>query len=246
MVKTQSPLPARVAELEIGGARNETLDAMRGIAILLVIFHHVGFKFSGSSLDPVFSGLARIGWAGVDIFFAISGYLITRILAADTSLNGLRAFYIKRAFRIFPLYYLALVVFIGVSLVTGHDAGVINRIWINALAITAWLIPFLGENGVPYTITWSVSVEETAYLLFGALAFLVPRKFRVMLFVVAAAALAIRFVSVLVFGAEPILMYYFAPGRVDAIALGGLVALWSGASVYFAARWLSWVALRAS
>lgn len=234
MVVVSRASEANSVEILFDDKRNHSIDAMRGVAIMLVIIHHVGFKFPGLPLDPAAAWLARIGWSGVDVFFAISGYLITSILASNSSRQGLKVFFIKRAFRIFPLYYLALTLFFTVSFFTGHDADVIHRIWINALAMTAWAIPFLGQDGVPYTITWSVSVEETAYLLFGALAFVARRNFRATLVVVVVAAVLVRVVAVVIFEVEPILMYYFAPGRIDAVAAGGVVALWSGSAATLA------------
>ena len=78
------------------------LDALRGVAIALVIFHHVGFRFPTAPRGWAGDFLAAIGWAGVDLFFAISGYLITTILMRSSGKGGLRDFYIKRFFRIVP------------------------------------------------------------------------------------------------------------------------------------------------
>ncbi|MBL0130273.1 MAG: acyltransferase [Chitinophagaceae bacterium] len=78
------------------------LDGMRGIAILFVIFHH-NFEFISYSF---------FGWLGVDLFFVLSGFLITDILLNTLNQqNFLRNFYIRRVLRIFPLFYLAILVF---------------------------------------------------------------------------------------------------------------------------------------
>lgn len=201
------------------------LDALRGVAIALVVFHHVGFRFPSAARGWLGDFLVAIGWAGVDLFFAISGYLITTILMRSAGKGALRDFYIKRFFRIVPLYLLALLLFVAAALLTGNDREVLGRLWINAVFLTAWFIPFLGENGVPYTITWSVSVEEFAYLLFGAITLLGAHRFRLSLYWIAVAALLVRVVSIVCFALEPITLYYFAPGRIDAIAAGGLAAI---------------------
>src|SRR5215469_10500610 len=89
------------------------LDGVRGIAIALVVLHHAGWP----------SAMAWSGWMGVDLFFVLSGYLITGILA-DTRDAGNRAqsFYTRRALRIFPIYYAALIVlFVIVPLVHAVD-----------------------------------------------------------------------------------------------------------------------------
>lgn len=219
----------------IGGYRTadgriRSLDALRGTAILVVIFHHTAWKFSATVNDPLAHWMLSVGWAGVDLFFAISGYLIASILVRDSSALALKDFFVKRLFRIVPLYLVALVTFTLASLVFGVDKDVIHRIWMNAMFLTAWAIPFVGENGVPYTITWSVSVEEFAYVLFGALAMLGPASFRQALIWVAMGALLLRICIVFSGGFEPISLYYFAPARVDAIAIGGIAALFTSGS----------------
>lgn len=201
------------------------LDALRGVAIALVIFHHVGLRFPRAPRSPIGDFLVATGWAGVDIFFAISGFLITSILLRAFNRGALKSFYLKRAFRIVPLYLVALAAFLASSIVSGNDQQVVGRLWVNLLFLTAWVIPFVGENGVPYTITWSVSVEEFAYLLLGGIALFGHRRFRVTLCVIAALALLVRAMSPALLGVAPITMYYFAPGRIDAIAYGGLAAL---------------------
>ena len=219
------------------------LDALRGVAIALVVFHHVGFRFATAPRGWFGDFLVAIGWAGVDLFFAISGYLITTILLRSTGKGALRDFYIKRFFRIVPLYLLALLVFAAASLLTGNDREVLGRLWINAVFLTAWVIPFLGENGVPYTITWSVSVEEFAYLLFGAITLLGAHRFRLSLYWIIIAALVIRVISIAWFAFEPITLYYFAPGRIDAIAAGGLAAIAAPSLVrrLSVSPWIPWL-----
>jgi peptidoglycan/LPS O-acetylase OafA/YrhL len=95
-------------------ARLPALDGLRGIAILLVLFLHfgVGAGFT-STRGPVGAALDRlfyVGWSGVDLFFVLSGFLITSILLATRKERGYFArFYGRRALRILPLHYVALV-----------------------------------------------------------------------------------------------------------------------------------------
>jgi peptidoglycan/LPS O-acetylase OafA/YrhL len=200
------------------------LDAVRGVAIALVILHHVWYRFPNLHGGLVSRFFATIGWAGVDLFFGISGFLITTILMRSSGPGSIRSFFVKRAFRILPIYLIALSAFALVSALNGVDRDVLHRIWINAGLLTAWFIPFLGESGVPFTITWSVSVEEFAYVLLGCLVLFGTGFLKKSLPWLVLGALVLRAVSIGAFMLEPVSMYYFAPGRIDAIAMGGIMA----------------------
>src|SRR5690349_18330232 len=89
--------------------RAKELDSLRGIAIILVIAIHT-FKradyFTHHETLHFITNLSSIGWVGVDIFFTLSGFLITSILLRTKKENHyFRNFYMRRALRIFPLYY---------------------------------------------------------------------------------------------------------------------------------------------
>src|SRR5215475_2056891 len=91
-------------------------DGLRGIAIVLVLLRHVGEDLPARRLGGVVDAALSAGWLGVDVFFVLSGFLITGILldargdAAAPADGYFRRFYARRALRIFPLYYLFLAV----------------------------------------------------------------------------------------------------------------------------------------
>src|SRR6059058_2566792 len=88
------------------------LDGLRGLAILLVLLHHYFHQF-------------QIGWVGVDLFFVLSGFLITDILLKQSvSKSSIMLFYIKRALRILPVYYIALSLFLLLSSFLFSEKGV--------------------------------------------------------------------------------------------------------------------------
>ncbi len=205
------------------------LDGVRGIAILLVMLLH----FTTPLVVPREGGAAAIraifqcGWAGVDLFFALSGFLITGILLdAKGGPNYFRTFYARRVLRIFPLYYLALAVyFVGVPHIGGTDFNV-------PLSQQApyWLFlgnfqPLPWESWTMIGHFWSLGIEEQFYLAWPCMVFFTTRRQAMLCCVVVAVdALTFRTVALL-HGASGWLVYHYTPGRLDGLALGALVAI---------------------
>ena len=140
--------------------RVPALDGMRAIAVLLVIWHHFMRGFY-SSEEAYAGSISRLGAFGVDIFFAISGFIITRLLVEEFFRSGrihLGAFYVRRAFRILPPCFL----YLAVVAVTGQFRS--------GLEILGSV--FFFRNYIPDTLAadqtkhlWSLAVEEHFYLL---------------------------------------------------------------------------------
>src|SRR5581483_8312292 len=110
--------PVIAAATDVSAGKEEKripeLDGLRGIAILMVLLFHFSDIF-GNVHGP-FRGLRTIfipGWTGVDLFFVLSGFLISGVLLnAKESRHYFKDFYIKRVLRIFPVYYAALALFL--------------------------------------------------------------------------------------------------------------------------------------
>src|SRR5271169_870729 len=102
------------------------LDGIRGIAILVVLVSHFGSTATGDSarLGKFLNEAFGLGWAGVDLFFVLSGFLITGILL-DSKGSGryFSNFYARRTLRIFPLYFLYVFVFFHVAMPVGRLLG---------------------------------------------------------------------------------------------------------------------------
>ena len=138
--------------------RSPALDGFRGLAVLLVIFDHAHLPL-------------RAAWIGVDLFFVLSGFLITSLLleeAARTGAIALRGFYTRRARRILPALALLTLLVAAVSL-TAHQLQDRWPLWQQAAAtwtFAANAVVWLG--GAPlgaFTATWSLACEEQFYLL---------------------------------------------------------------------------------
>jgi peptidoglycan/LPS O-acetylase OafA/YrhL len=140
------------------------LDALRAVSILAVIWHHAGG-------DSVSLALAQHGFLGVDMFFAISGFLIVTLLLRERESHGtidLGRFYVRRALRIFPVYYallLVLTVVLGVLKPGASLAGPFFEKLPYYLTYTSNWLP----DVTLLAITWSLATEEQFYLVWPPL-----------------------------------------------------------------------------
>jgi peptidoglycan/LPS O-acetylase OafA/YrhL len=217
------------------------LNGLRAVAVLMVFYqHYLGGRFSALSW----------GWAGVDFFFVLSGFLITGILY-DTrhSKHRIRNFYGRRILRIFPLYYGVLLaillaepfmhwVFRPAVLMWPLYLGNYSRfLWLHDWQQTPEIIDQL-RSGLalkePFTLMinhfWSLCVEEQFYLFWPPIVFLVSDRVRLrnLCFLCCGLCLAARILGVIYLpqaylNAE--ILYRATPFRVDALLMGGAVAL---------------------
>jgi peptidoglycan/LPS O-acetylase OafA/YrhL len=200
-----------------------SLDGLRAIAVLMVLATHFWSDLSGfTSLNR----LAAFGWAGVDLFFVLSGFLITSILLATRERPGYFVnFYARRTLRIFPLYYLVLaVVLLGLPLITTLPTQVMQDrplyfLYLSnvALAIGGWQLFLLD-------ITWSLAIEEQFYLVWPAIVRWASRRRLVILCVVLIVAVPVARAL-----AWPYLnwrwIHMATPFRLDAFAIGAMLVL---------------------
>lgn len=164
-----APLSARPQNRHIA-----SLDGFRGLAVLLVVFFHVA-QVSSAQRGPLVDTLGRIrnsGWIGVEMFFTLSGYLITGILLRTVSdRRFFRNFYLRRALRIFPLYYGVLAGLGIVALVAGlHWNGCLPYLLFYVQNFrTAAGPPRLELSNAIHRIhlvpLWTLAVEEQFYLV---------------------------------------------------------------------------------
>lgn len=205
------------------------LDGLRGVAILLVIPHNADiFSNSAPWLWPM-ALLAHAGWIGVQLFFVLSGFLITRnLLDSRDNPHYLRSFYWRRVLRVFPLYFLTL--FVGLVLLPhlftySQEALASHRyqVWLWTFTIN-WAQP-LGAEISGFSHFWSLAVEEQFYLLWP---FVVLLAAGTRLLWICAALVFIALLSralMLAAGAKPEMIYMFTFCRMDALALGAAMAV---------------------
>ena len=209
------------------------LDGIRGLAILLVVFfHNFGFlQYFG------------FGWLGVDLFFVLSGYLITDILVRTVgNKHYLRNFYLKRILRIFPLYYLVLsvTVFIlpNISGIWDNLQFYVENQWWLWLYLQNWLYVIKEPEQTNFLLHfWSLAVEEQFYLFWPLVILLLRNPGRLIIatvfFLIVVLITRIILWVNQVEGLEYFGLYTFT--RVDGICIGSLLAL----IIYQDRDWLS-------
>jgi len=213
-------------------SRISALDGLRGLAILLVLLWHAVFdQYSPSPVIHKLLVIGKLSWSGVDLFFVLSGFLIGGILLdAKDSPSYYKTFYLRRAFRILPLY----LVLLGIYFVIRPTLlGAWMRFQVTevpALSLFTftqnfWMaLPKYFGGGIG--ATWSLAIEEQFYLL---MPFLVRKLRRTQLIFVLLAAVilapVLRFGLIRFFPQWGCAPYVLMPCRADALSLGVLCAI---------------------
>lgn len=206
--------------------RSQQLDVLRGVAILLVLCrHYVAPPWDAGRLTGFARVVVRFGWTGVDLFFVLSGFLIGGLLFAEiarTRMLGLKRFYLRRAFKIWPAYF-AFLAFVAVLRIQQHMGvgAALEPLWPNILHLQNFL-------GTPELHTWSLAVEEHFYLLLPVLLLVLCRLGGVHLvpFVVAAVCIGGLALRIAKLGTTFSLFTHLTPTqlRIDSLAFGVLLA----------------------
>ena len=178
--------PAKAAIAGANAKAIPVLDGMRGIAVILVLVFHFAWTFPGDAPEQATSLLEKAavrihealwsGWTGVDLFFVLSGYLITRGLVAPSTRKlgtRLKMFWMRRVLRIFPLYYAVVVVGTIVTLALGAQ-------WIPGLSYWLYMQNYtlaFDHEVMRWTAHfWSLAIEEQFYFVWPIVAVVVSRR----------------------------------------------------------------------
>jgi peptidoglycan/LPS O-acetylase OafA/YrhL len=199
--------------------RNKRLDILRCIAVLTVIFHHGG-------VSPFFT---RVGWIGVDLFFVLSGFLISGLLFSEykkrKSINFKR-FFIRRGLKIYPAFYIFLILTAAISYLIGRTHASVAEYFAEVFFVQNYW------HGV-WDHTWTLAVEEHFYIFLPILLLLLtklsadrenPFRYLPSIFVgVAALCMTLRAVSVYVGTPNYHMAYTATHDRMDALFFGVLI-----------------------
>jgi peptidoglycan/LPS O-acetylase OafA/YrhL len=214
--------PSRLA------GRSAALDGLRGLAVLAVFAFHIGGFLSGAR-----SSFVAGGGLGVDLFFVLSGFLITSLLLAERVARGridFSAFYLRRALRLFPPLFVLLAALLVYAAVTSLDFRDMLKA---ALLVGSYVFNWAAAAKVrtPFEVNhlWSLSIEEQFYLAWPlvvlGLGKLRPRMVVPALVVAAALSAADRLV---LFSRGNNLAHLRTDCRVDSLLLGAVVAVLAG------------------
>lgn len=247
MATTQTLKHPVAAPRDVGGSAVLThmpaIDGLRGIAILLVLIHHFTPAVSGSAFTKRMLMISHTGWIGVDLFFVLSGFLITCILlktrsGPDYFLN----FYARRTLRIFPIYYITLVALLVVlpALLAVPQLGeAVNTLFSKTtrdlpsmLDGQSWLwlygtnlkIAMEGDRWGTVNHFWSLAVEEHFYLVWPVVVYFASRGTLKRICMVCILGAPLLRAMLMLGGFDSVVPYVLTVTRVDSLAVGGLLA----------------------
>lgn len=210
------------------------LDGVRFYAFLGVfVFHTLPsqpafYRGLHLPLPALWSALSKSGGSGVDLFFALSAFLITSILLRERSETGdiaLRQFYLRRILRIWPLYFLLLAlgaalthIIAGQSLPWYYMAGYV-------LFVGNWVSAVCGRPASVCSPLWTISIEEQFYLLWPMAMKLLGRRGMIMAGIATFLMATVTRIGFMLAGGSVGFIYYATTSRCDSLALGILLAL---------------------
>ncbi len=213
-------------------ARVQQLDVLRGVAVVLVLGRHL--ELPATTVAPAVQAAAtfwyQIGWVAIDLFFVLSGFLISGLLFTEYQKHGtvrIGRFLIRRGFKIYPAFYVMLAATVAA---TAYHAQLPSAFLLKVLTEAVYLQNYLPPVWGP---TWSLAVEEHFYLLLAVAVFVMVRRgsredpFRALVYIIggiAVVALGLRVYTVWTFPYSDRRNFFPTHLRLDAIAWGVLLS----------------------
>jgi peptidoglycan/LPS O-acetylase OafA/YrhL len=227
-MSSKNRIDAKIKKMNLKTSYRPDIDGLRAIAILLVLFFHAGF--------PIFSG----GYIGVDVFFVLSGFLITSLI--DTEMKekrfSFKNFYLRRIRRIIPvLVFIMIIITIPACFILfANNLEAYSRTLIytllcsNNFHLYVNLGDYFAENSdlIPFLHTWSLSVEEQFYFFLPPFLLLLHRKFNLqkrLLIILLLCILGLIF-SIYQTYSNPKMAYFLLPARLFELTIGSCLAMY--------------------
>lgn len=222
----------RIENAEVNFGHFPVLDGLRGIAVITVMCYHLEF------LVPSLHTVVKGGFLGVDMFFVLSGFLITSILVKEHDQNGkisLKNFYIRRTLRLMPAFWVFLITlfFLGKYILPANEAAVIydnNNFVYAAVYLMNWHHAAGGVLTGNLNHTWSLAIEEQFYIIWSLVLVKAFAEARSRKQIAAGTAF---FIILLItqrairaaLGASIDVLYYSTDTRIDALLIGCLASM---------------------
>lgn len=219
------------------GQHYPALDGLRGIAVLLVLLFHGYVGISWNAETPQLFHVLQVGWIGVDIFFVLSGFLITGILLNSRgSPNFFKHFYARRFLRLTPAYFLLLaILFLVLPHFVSFDSPGMKTIKDNQLwfwtYMTNWGFVwhrkvFSAADWLDLTHLWSLAVEEQYYMVWPLVVYwLNARWIKLACFACIFGSLGLR-MTLWALDQKNGAIFFPTICRLDGLAMGSLLAIW--------------------
>lgn len=212
-----------MTKLPAAGSYLPQLDGIRAIAVTLVLFVHCVIVPGRGTAAWILRNVLSNGWIGVDLFFALSGYLITSILIrARTRPHYFRNFYARRFLRIFPPYYVVIAILAIAA--AWLPFGPLRPAWPYLTYTSNLYLVFAHWEWTPLGHTWSLAIEEQFYLIYPILVLRLPKpRLRHLLWIVIAISPLVRLMmNAMTFPAASAFTTFC---RLDVLAMGALIAI---------------------
>ncbi len=219
---------SRDSAIPVSQAHIPELDGFRAIAVLMVLITHMFYGWNplfpkrGTFIPSPVMGLISHGWLGVDLFFILSGFLITGILLdARERPNYFRNFYARRLLRIIPLYFTCILL-MGLAYKTYW-----GYFGLSALFLANFALYFRARTPHGPSVFWSLAVEEHFYLVWPLLVRFLKRSQLFLLTLILVFGTPILRGYGAYKGMDPELaIYEYSWFRFDGLALGAILAMW--------------------
>jgi len=212
-----------VTKLPAAGSYLPQLDGLRAIAVTLVLLVHCIMVPADGTAAWILRNVLSNGWIGVDLFFALSGYLITSILLrARTRPHYFRNFYARRFLRIFPPYYAVIAI---LAIAAGWlPFGPLRPAWPYLTYTSNLYLVFAHWEWAPLGHTWSLAIEEQFYLVYPILVLCLPKqRLRQLLWLVITVSPLVRLMTNS--ATFPAAAAFTTFCRLDVLAMGALIAI---------------------
>jgi len=214
----------------------EVLDGVRGLAILLVMFYHFSIPFQHhiktNNIDILLAKILQTGWVGVDLFFVMSGFLITSILLQTrVTTSYFKNFYVRRVLRIFPLFYAVLLILIIIlpSMFIYMEKSTLvmqeNSLWFWTYLVNFKIASIGSFSGFQGGYMWSLAIEEQFYLIWPIIVFCYHKNIARLSMIIIVLSIILRIILMHCYGFSATSVYVLPFTHIEGLLFGACLSV---------------------